>query len=147
MKESVKKYFKLGLAGVLGVLLLPTSNFAFAGDENYGYSFYIQPEYLNNYSSDIRYRQTTSSSNPWKVDLRSSGEGTGTYTTFWLHALNPLDEWQRGSTVRDVKQGSGATYTGAYSWASQTNTKLGAENNNYSTNGYYVSGYWDEETW
>lgn len=45
-----------------------------------------------------------------------------------------------------AKQGAGAYYKAAYSSASKTTVYLTGENNNYSGNTYYVSGYWDEET-
>lgn len=50
------------------------------------------------------------------------------------------------SDYHEVDQGTGAHYYSADSNASQANVCLAADNNNYSTNTYIVTGYWDEET-
>ena len=139
MKNTVKKFYRVGLAGVLGISLLGLGNMAFASNDNISYNFSIQPGHANSYSS-TEYRQTTNSQNQWKVNLAFSSEGAGTVTTFWLDKAGT-----RVSDVKSVTQGSGANYTDAFSTASQSNVRLGAENNNYSTSGYTASGYWDEE--
>ena len=113
-----------------------------ADEDNYYYEFKIKANYENSYSA-ARYRQTTNTSNKWKVNLLNSTEGNETKTTFWLakDSNNAL-----ASGTHDVAQGTGAHYYNAKANASQTDVKLGAENNNYSSNTYTVSGYWDEET-
>jgi hypothetical protein len=141
MKNFVKKYFRVGMAAVMGVGILAASNFTYASDDNIGFSFTLKPNYENSYSAS-RYRQTSSSSNPWKVNLTYSSEGAGTYATFWLDKSGT-----RVSDVHNVKQGSGAQYYTAFSTANQSYVRLGAENNNLSPNSYTISGYWDEETW
>ena len=143
--KNYKKVFRIVLVAILGILIFSLSAIGFAEDNNIGYSFTIKANYGNSYSS-ARYRQTKSKENPWKVQLKSSGEGKGTITTFWL-SKSTIDGTVVVSPTRNVKQGSGATYSGAYGSASKSHVKLGAENNNYSANTYTISGIWDEETW
>ncbi|MEC1624682.1 DUF2712 domain-containing protein [Bacillus mojavensis] len=146
MKKFLRKNFRFVLAGALGVTLLAGVNMAAkASNDNYGYAFMLQPKHYNNYT-DWRYRQTKHDDNPWKVNLKTSDEGKGTIATFWIEGVFD-GRWFMASKTHDVKQGSGNHYYNANSIARQTNVKLGAENNNYSTNSYYISGYWDEETW
>lgn len=125
---------------VLGATLMTTS--VFASDDKWSFTFTINP-YQSNSRSAAKYRQTKSTENPWKVCLEKSSEGQGTYTRFWLE----LSDGKNVSTYRDVKQGSGPVYTGAYSDASQQYVNLTAENNNYNAYSYNASGFWDEETW
>lgn len=132
--------FILGVAMLAAMNVIPT----FASDDNHGYSFVIKANHANTYSSS-RYRQTTNTNNPWKVNMTYSGEGTGTITTYWLALYNSSHTLVSGT--HDVKQGSGAHYYTATSKANQMDVCLGAENNNNSTNTYTVSGYWDEETY
>jgi hypothetical protein len=141
MNKALKKFSKAGIAAIMGVGILATANFTYASDDDHDFSFTLKPSYQNNYSGS-RYRQTTSSSNPWKVDFTYSSEGAGTYATFWLDKSGTLV-----SGTKTVKQGSGAKYYSAYGQASGSNVRLGAENNNNSPNSYSISGYWDEETW
>lgn len=140
MKNLFKKYFRVGVAAIMGLGILTASNFTYASNDNIGFSYTLKPHYANNYSAE-RYRQTTNPSNPWKVNLTYSSEGAGTIATFWLDKAGT-----RVSDVHDVKQGSGAHYYSAFSTANKSNVRLGAENNNDSPNSYTISGYWDEET-
>lgn len=138
-KISKKIITSLLLVGALSTLSLPT----FAAEDNYGYSFSIKTHQNNTYGGDAKYRQTTNTSNKWKVELSYSGEGKGTGTRFWLVKDNISKTQVSTSTI--AYQGGGAKYTDAYNDASKQYVKLGAENNNYSANSYTVSGYWDEE--
>lgn len=140
IRDIAKKYFRVGLAASMGIGILAASSFAYASDDNIGYSFKLQPHYENSYSGS-EYRQTSDSNNKWKVDLAYSSEGTGTIATFWLDKSGT-----RVSDVHNVAQGSGAHYYSAFSTANQSNVRLGAENNNDSPSSYAISGYWDEET-
>jgi Protein of unknown function (DUF2712) len=137
MKKNV---LKLTSALVLTVSLVGVAGHTYASNDNHGYSFTIKPKHANNYSGE-RYRQTTNTNNKWKVNLRSSGEGKGTLTTFWLDKSG-----SRVSNTVNAKQGSGSYYREAYRSASKSYVRLGAENNNYSSGSYTASGYWDEET-
>lgn len=134
---------KIMLALTVATLMAINASPVFASDDNIGYSYTIKANYGNTYS-DSRYRQTTDTSNKWKVQMDYSGEGVGTITTYWLALFNQTHD--AASAAHDVKQGSGAHYYKAKSNASQKDVCLGAENNNNSTNTYTVSGYWDEET-
>lgn len=131
---------------ILGMAMLAAMNVfpAFASDDNHGYTYVIKGNHANTYSTS-RYRQTTNTSNPWKVNMTYSGEGKGTVTTYWLALYNSAHTLVSGTN--NVKQGSGAHYYTATSQANQKDVCLGAENNNNSTNTYTVSGYWDEETY
>ncbi|WNB92541.1 DUF2712 domain-containing protein [Bacillus sp. NEB1478] len=139
MKNTVKKFYRVGLAGVMGLSLLAVGNMAFASNDNVPYSFTLKPGYGNSYSAE-RYRQTSDTSNKWKVNLSYSSEGAGTVATFWLDKSTT-----QVSDTHDVAQGSGNHYYTAFSTANQHDVRLGAENNNYSANSYSISGYWDEE--
>lgn len=138
MKKN-KTTVKLVSAAVLSLSLLATAGSTFASNDNHGFSFTIKPEHANNYSGE-RYRQTTDTNNKWKVNLQTSGEGKGTITTFWLDKSGT-----RVSNIVDAVQGNGAYYREAFSSASQSYVRLGAENNNFSTSGYTATGVWDEE--
>ncbi|MBH0161835.1 DUF2712 domain-containing protein [Fictibacillus sp. 26RED30] len=139
MKKTIKKYYRVGLAGVMGITLLTAGNVALASNDNVEYSFSLKPEHGNSYSKE-RYRQTTDTSNKWKVNYSYSSEGKGTVATYWLDKSGT-----RVSDTHDVAQGSGAKYYTAFSTANQKDVRLGVENNNYTTSGFTASGYWDEE--
>ncbi|MEK4381414.1 DUF2712 domain-containing protein [Aeribacillus sp. FSL K6-2848] len=140
MRNLAKKYFRLGMAAVVGIGIFTFSSFTFARNDNVSFHFTLKPKYKNSYSAE-RYRETSNPKNKWKVNLAYSSEGKGTIATFWLDKSGT-----RVSNIYDVKQGSGAHYYTAYSTANKSYVRLGAENNNYSTNNYTIAGYWDEET-
>lgn len=124
---------------LVGLMVAPS----FAADNNISYKFKIKANNQNSYSYD-EFRQTYNMENKWKIDLRYSGEGDGTISTFWLAKSS---NFQRVSGVFNVKEGSGAHYYRASSLASNhTYVSFGAENNNTTTKTYTISGYWDEET-
>ncbi|MEW5552128.1 DUF2712 domain-containing protein [Peribacillus frigoritolerans] len=145
MKLKLKKPQKLMLAGFAGVSILASANLSFAYENNeIGFDFNLKPNYGNTYTA-IRERSTTNDDNQWKVNLLDNSEGPGTYATFWLEAV--VDDWLRASAPHDVQEGSGNHYyTTNNNLADNTNTRMGAENNNYSTDYFNVEGYWDEET-
>ena len=121
--------------GVVGANIAHTSN------DNWGFNFTIQPHQANT-RSGARYRQTTNVNNKWKVNMQSSGEGARTVTTYWLENASGTNV----SPSLNVKQGNGSYYSAAYSNASKKNVYLTAQNNNYNSSRYRVSGFWDEET-
>jgi len=127
----------LGVA-LLGTIVLP--NFANAGNDNHGYYFEIRPLSADNSNGDAYYRQTTNSRNTWKVNFKGSTEGAGTVTNYWIRSSKGV-----ASSKVAAKQGN-VYYTIANSNAAQSNITLVGENNNYTANGYAVSGTWDEET-
>lgn len=135
---------KLMLLSAIGMLTASFSIPVLAGDDNISYSYTVKAYYGNTYTEG-RYRQTPSTSNPWKVNFTYSGEGEGTVTVYWISQYNSAHT--QVSNTHEVTQGSGAHYYTAYSGANQTTVCLSMENNNYSGNTYTVSGYWDEETW
>lgn len=131
---------------LLAISMLVTS-FAipvFASDDNIYYSYTVKANYGNTYTEG-RWRQTESTSNPWKVNFTYSGEGEGTITTYWLARYN--DSHTQASNTQNVYQGSGAQYFSAWSNANVASVCLAMENNNNVTYTYTASGYWDEETW
>lgn len=136
-----KKLTKVALVAMLAFTCISAVN-VFAGDENYEYKFQIGSYWGTGRVEKGRPRTTTNPKNMWKVNLKSSGEGTGSLTDFWI-------EKQNGDQVSDTvraKQGAGSYYKAAYSSANQTTVYLAGENNNYNGITYYVSGFWDEET-
>ncbi len=122
-----------------------SDNLAFATDDNIEFSFTVKARHANSYS-ESRYRQTSSADNPWKVNFAYSEEGKGTITTFWLSEFNGDYYVQQVSDTYNVKQGTEKYYSAWYN-ASKKYVSLSAENNNYSESTYYITGYWDEETW
>ncbi len=142
--KILRNYKSMVIAAAMAILFLANVGIAYASNDNIGYSFTIKPYFGNTYS-DGRYRQTTNTSNPWKVNMTYSGEGAGTITTYWLAKFNSSHNVVSGT--HNVVQGTGAHYFTANSGAKKTNVCLGAENNNDSPNSYTVSGYWDEETY
>ncbi|WP_141603791.1 DUF2712 domain-containing protein [Terrilactibacillus laevilacticus] len=154
MKNVVKKYFRIMLVGLIGFSIVASTQFVSAYEDNdIGFSYTIRPKYGNT-NGDSRHRSTTNNNNMWKVSLDRSDEGKGTITTFWLEGLNWYtgDYWQASST-HDVHQhdpiGSGIYYYDYYTAnnnGDDTEARLSAENNNYSTGYYNIYGHWDEET-
>lgn len=131
------------LALALGVTLC-FGNLAvtYARDDDISFSFGIKSlERVSRYEKG-RYRETTKTNNPWKVNLSKSGEGSGKVTTFYLSGY----DWSQVSPSVNVKQGNGSYYRDAYESASKRTVYLTGCNNNFSVDGYTVSGYWDEET-
>ena len=144
MKKRKIKFFLM--VSVMGVSIFALNNVSIAADDNIGFKFTIKSVQENAYSGS-RYRQTNDTNNKWKVQLKSSGEGKGTITRFWLAKKTTWDGNVVASDLKNVKQGAGATYSTAYKKANKSDVVLGAENNNVSYNTYSVSGVWDEETW
>ncbi|MCD2368421.1 DUF2712 domain-containing protein [Bacillus sp. BS3(2021)] len=145
MLKVVRKNFRLILAGTLGICIMASGNFVEASNDNYSFGEPIKPYHSNSYTSE-RWRQTTHTNNPWKVNLKESDEGKGTITTFWI-ANTMYNSIPLASKTYNVKQGSGNHYYNANKKGNEAYVTLGMENNNYSPNWYYVKGVWDEETW
>ncbi len=125
------------------VMLVMISIPAFASDDNIPYRFHLQTGGANSYlsSSESRYRQTTNTSNPWKVNMTNIRDDSDGKATYWI-ARN-ADHIQV-SDAHNVHAGTGAHYYNARSSANQTNVVLAADNNNNVAAD--VWGYWDEET-
>lgn len=141
----MKRFGKLiGCLLIVGVLF-GVMNVS-ASDDNIAYSFSVNAFLGESRSPYGRYRQTTNVNNKWKVNLRSttegSGNGNGNITTFYLGNY----DWGKASADINAPQGSGNHYLSAFSNASQSTVYLTAINNNYSISSYNISGYWDEET-
>ncbi|WP_079709562.1 DUF2712 domain-containing protein [Paraliobacillus ryukyuensis] len=140
--KRFSKIKRLATVCLIGATLLGVAGGTVSAEKNkFSYSFNIKANYGNDYSKEY-YRQTTNLNNRWMVDLQSSTEGDGTYTTFWLDKSGT-----RVSEPHDVKQGSGRHLYKAYSTANKKYVRLGGENNNYSSNTYTATGKWDEEGW
>ena len=139
MKRNI---LKRSIVGMAALCMLVSPAVSKASDDNHPFGFTIKAYQGDTYASP-RYRQTTNTSNKWKVNLKDSSEGREAVMTFWLakDSNNAV-----ASGLYNVAQGTGAHYYNAKSNASQTDVKLGAENNNYTANTYTVSGVWDEET-
>lgn len=139
----VKKLTKVVLVATLVLSCISPVN-VFAGDADHDFSFKIGAYYKNGRIDDnkARYRKTTNPKNMWKVNLLYSGEGNGTVTMFWLENYN------KDNVSIDIRavQGEGVKYEVAEPTASKTTVYLAGENNNFNSDTYYVSGYWDEET-
>lgn len=137
---------KLVLTAVLMLMLVATAIPAFASDDNIAFKFSLQANGANSYVSDsaARYRQTTNTSNPWKVKVTEQTGDSDYKATFWL-AKKASSNHKQVSDAHNVIAGSGAHYYDARDTASETNVVLGADNNNNVAS--RVEGYWDEETY
>jgi hypothetical protein len=138
----LKKYVSIFGLGCL--LVLGSSGLTKAADENIGFSFKIGSWHKNGRIADnkARERSTTNPDNQWKVRLKSTGEGAGTISTFWLELYSERNV----SPNINATQGYTVYYKSAYLNASRTWVYLTGQNNNFNSDSYYVSGIWDEET-
>lgn len=116
---------------------------ALAGNDDVPFSFTMKAKLAKSYTGD-RYRETTRTNNPWKVNMTGSTEGKNTQAYYFL-ASNGILRIQYSEQYL-VKAGSGNHYYKAYSNGSKQNVSLGCRNNNDVNKKYTVSGYWDEET-
>lgn len=114
--------------------------YVFAAEQgSKSYSFRIQAYQANSTTSYSLYRDVAAndSTKPWYVTMTSSGEGAGSVTTYFLE----LSDGTNVSRDVDVKVGN-EYHPSAYNTANSKNVYLTAENNNYNSNMYSVSGYW-----
>ena len=137
------------IAGILACLMLMAamaiSVSAYGGDNDFSFTMNTKGNQACSYSSDTRYRGTTSTKTPWKVNFRVSSEGKKTIMQYFL-AGDELFSKAKLSDYKNVTEGSGNKYFHAYDDACKRNVKLGVRNNNNTPYEYSVSGYWDEET-
>lgn len=138
----MSKKISMTLVAIMA-LFYGLANFASASNDNYAFDTIVKPYWLENYNSGSRFRDTSHTNNPWKVNLKYSGEGEGTITEFWLENSKDV----RVTKKERVKQGVGAHYFKAFDSASRTKVWLMCQNNNFAGETYRVTGYWDEETW
>lgn len=138
----VKRIGKIFIILSFAILSIGYTN-SFAKDENNAFFFKIKEYHGNGRVDTGRYRETTNPKNMWKVGMKFSGEGNSTVTFFWLEHKNE----DNVSDDMKVKQSMTTQY---YKEADESANKsvvyLTGENNNYNSNTYNVSGYWDEET-
>ncbi|WP_330655731.1 DUF2712 domain-containing protein [Anaerostipes faecis] len=85
---------------------------------------------------------TKRTTNPWKVKMMYSAEGTGTKAFYWIANASSKSKVTAGMTVT---QGSHERRQEPYASANQKWVRLAVKNNNDSNKTYYVSGVWDEE--
>lgn len=139
------KHTKIFLAFLI-ILSCFTAGFsmtALAGDDNIEYSFTMKANLKKNYTGN-RYRETTRTNNPWKVNMTGSTEGNNTQAYYFL-ASNGVLRIQYSDQIL-IKVGSGSSYNKAYEEASKQGVSLGCKNNNDVDKSYTVAGVWDEET-
>lgn len=138
---------KILLVMTCGLFILPNFVNVHASDNSYKFNMNVKP-YQGNVRTDLRYRQTSHTNNPWKVKMTDSWEdyyntNDGAITTFWLEKGNGTNV----SRAINTAENKGAVYTQAYSSANKEYVHLTAENNNYNGKTYQIKGIWDEETW
>jgi len=127
--------------GLLAAIFIPVTS-TLAAENYYDYAFTIKAYQANTKSGGL-YRETTNTSNRWRVSMYESTESSGKdITRFWLSGSDNT----KLSPSSDVLEDNGPYYADAYSSASQRTVYLTAENNNYNANSYACYGYWDEET-
>ena len=137
---------KVLMVGFLTMAIIATAIPAFADNDNIPFTFRLQTGGANSYVSDsaARYRQTTNTSNPWKVKVTEQ-TGDSDYTaTYWIARTGEVGHPQV-SDANNVKSGSGEHYYNARATASKVHVVLGADNNNNVAS--TVKGVWDEETY
>jgi Protein of unknown function (DUF2712) len=141
-KEAKIKIASLGLAlGIAAGVIVPAS-ISYATDDDIGYTFTIQG-WQQNTSGTARYRETSDTTNAWKVRVTNSTESGGdTYTRFWLQNR---DSGSNVSASMNVMEDKGYYYNNPYSSANKSWVRLTAENNNYNNDVFDVTGHWDEE--
>ncbi len=116
---------------------------AFASNDNIYYSFTMPSKRKAVYAGGKgRYRQTKRTTNPWKVKMMYSAEGTGTKAFYWIANASSKSKVTAGMTVT---QGSHERRQEPYAAANQNWVRLAVKNNNNTAKTYYVSGVWDEE--
>ncbi len=74
------------------------------------------------------------------VGLDSSGEGTSTYTTFWMEKADGTHT----AVTHNVQVGH-KSVTAPYVNANQVSNRLTAQDNDTGGGEYKVTGGWDEE--
>lgn len=135
---------RIGIVAVVFCAFLGVSAVDIAASENNNiyFQFWVKSFWGNGRVTEGRYRSTTDTNDAWKVQLKSSGEGEGTITNFWL------ENYDEENVTRDISAvaGEDAKYDKVKSGATERNLYLTGENNNYNGNSYSVWGYWDEET-
>ena len=114
---------------------------AYGSDNDIPYSFTVLGNQQGTYTNG-EYRGNSGTNVPWKVNFTYSQEGKGTVMQYYLSG----SWWSKQSDYKNVKQGSGAKYYHAYDTAKNMTVALAARNNNYTSNKYSISGYWDEES-
>ncbi|WP_312092316.1 DUF2712 domain-containing protein [Niallia sp.] len=137
-----KKALTFGLVSLLSVgVLMP--NLGHAEDNPREYQILV-PNYHGNGQEDQGYlRESGDSRVQWGVSLTNSDEGNGTYTRFWLE----LGTGANVTNGHDVKEGGGYKQ---YDFEKASDAKgkkvyLTAENNNYNSSTFEITGEWDEE--
>ena len=111
---------------------------ALAGNDNVAFSFTMKANSARNYTGN-RYRETTRTNNPWKVNMTGSTEGNNTQAYYFL-ASNGARRIQY-SDQHLVKAGSGNHYYKAYAEASKQGVSLGCKINNNAYDFCCVQGH------
>lgn len=141
---SIKKI--LGSVVVAGALTASVALPVFASDDFYGFQLRLGL-YQDEASTGYLYRQTSSTSNPWKVGVYTSNEGNGSYYSAYLMGQKNL---AAASPFATVYNGPAYPfiYTTAKSNANQTNVRMVMFNPEWTNKvAPYITGAWDEETW
>ncbi len=146
MKFFKDKYFAKIVASILMlavVFAISASPVAYASsDENIDYSFKVKINYAVTRFGESKYRSTSDNNNSWKVNLRTSEEGTNTVTLFSLG----LEDYTAASTWYAVTVGSGSHYFPTNDAADFNRVYLQAKDNSNKSATYQITGFWDEET-
>ncbi|MGE1164474.1 DUF2712 domain-containing protein [Peribacillus simplex] len=125
--------------GLFATIFIPSSTFAWPSTG--GFAFNIQPN-QGNTRSEGAYRSANTTAIPWGVQVDSSNEsGDKTYTRFWIEGVDGTNVSESANVLED----SGDKWVNPYSTANQRTVYLTAENNNYNSESFLVTGFWDEE--
>jgi hypothetical protein len=142
----ISKKLKLLMVGLIVASAFSISTSSLAANstgDDVPFSFYIPAtdgswsgkEWANGYSS-TRSRTTAEKNAQWYMNFGYSSEGAGTIMTMWLD--------KSGTVYSEPKpRYEGKTYTTSVSKAVSGSVRIGAENNNYTTKTFTVSGSWD----
>lgn len=139
LTKCKKKLFSaLSVVLILSSLTIPVA----ASWDDIPWAFDLKAYQGNSYTSE-RYRQTEDKTNMWYVNYVSSTEGKGTIATFWLAESN-IFHFHQSISVNEYVGNSFRCE--ANEDAKKKYVVLACQNNNFNSNVYQATGYWDEET-
>lgn len=130
----------IAVVAVVFTVLMVSASSVFA-TQAHDFSFRVQPRQQNAQEPHGRWRGNVAPSDRWWVKLIKSGEGKGAATDFWIESANGvhLSHYMR------VRCGKGWYGKEAFSSASNRRVYLTAEDNEYKSTGYNISGRWQTQ--
>lgn len=136
---------KRTLAALLMSLMVVTVLSTGAAVNAAEHAFIIEPKGAESWNmKGALYRDTTTTSNPWKTNLQITTEGGDQTTRFLLRRQS--DGAQVSGSI-DVRHGTGFHTKVPYDSANNTNVILAARDNSDTNNSYWIAGQWAQQNW